>query len=182
LPHLPDPSVGRLADAALASSGMTPIRPRTCPGVLLDHRPFYDDPPPSIGSGDFLAREQPAPFRCLSRPPATHQRVHSRSKFSDLRPPLRPTGQRRSARLRSGPLTFWSATAATSSRSSTDTMENCRVGHLRARVYRGETRLSVEAQAIETETAPILSQYVPRVHRERNPAPMTLEPRLLEYT
>ncbi|EJK59654.1 hypothetical protein THAOC_20089, partial [Thalassiosira oceanica] len=63
----------------------------------------------------------------------------------------------RSARLRSGPLTFWSATAATSSRSSTDTMENCRVGHLRARVYRGETRLSVEAQAIETETAPILS-------------------------
>ncbi|EJK67020.1 hypothetical protein THAOC_11995, partial [Thalassiosira oceanica] len=72
LPHPSDPSVGRLADAALASSGMTPIRPRTCTGVLLDHRPFYDDPPPSIGSGDFLAREQPAPF--LSRPQATlHQ-------------------------------------------------------------------------------------------------------------
>ncbi|EJK64095.1 hypothetical protein THAOC_15203 [Thalassiosira oceanica] len=53
------------------------------PGVLQDHRPFYDDPPPRIGSGSFLASKQPAPFtnpfRRISRPQATlHQRVHSR--------------------------------------------------------------------------------------------------------
>ncbi|EJK71786.1 hypothetical protein THAOC_06740, partial [Thalassiosira oceanica] len=141
-------------DSAPTGMSLAPLDQR--PGVLQDHRPFYDDPPPRIGSGDFLASELPAPFtnpfRRLSRPQATlHQRVPSRPTSSDLRPPLSPRGQRSSAHLRSGPHTLWSATAATSSRSSTDTMENCRVGHLRARVYRGETRLSVEVQAIETD-------------------------------
>ncbi|EJK69093.1 hypothetical protein THAOC_09686 [Thalassiosira oceanica] len=154
------------------------------PGVLQDLRPFYDDLPPRIGSGDFLPSEQPAPFtnpfRRISPPQATlHQRVHSRPTSSDLRPPLSPRGQRSSAHLRSGPHTLRSATAATSSRSSTDTMENCRVGHLRARVYRGETRLSVEAQAIETDCShpePVRATCPPR-----EASPNALEPRLLGW-
>lgn len=178
MPHQTDPSVGRLADAAFASSGMSlaPLDQR--PGVLQDHRPFYDDPPPRIGSEDFLASEQPAPFRCLSRPPATlHQRVHSRPKFSDLRPPLRPTGQRRSALFRSGPLTFWSATAATSSRypiwrtASLGTFAPASTEERRGCLSKS---LAIDSNCVTHD--------VPRVHRGRNPSPLTLEPRLLEYT
>ena len=127
--YMPSGPISAASSAATdsASTGMSlaPLDQR--PGVLQDHRPFYDDPPPRIGSGDFLASEQPAPFtnpfRRLSRPQATlHQRVHSLPTSSDLRPLLRPRGQRGSAHLRSGPQTLRSATAATSSRSSTDTI------------------------------------------------------------
>ncbi|EJK72929.1 hypothetical protein THAOC_05487, partial [Thalassiosira oceanica] len=75
-------------DSASTGMSLAPLDQR--PGVLQDHRPFYDDPPPRIGSGDFLASELPAPstnpFRRLSRPQATlHQRVPSKTDV--VRPP-----------------------------------------------------------------------------------------------
>jgi len=166
-------------DSASTGMSLAPLDQR--PGVLQDHRPFFDDPPPRIGSGDLprkrATRPFTNPFRRLSRPQATlHQRVHSRPTSSDLRPPLSPSGQRSSAHLRSGPHTLRSATAATSSRSSTDTMENCRVGHLRARVYRGETRLYVEAQAIETRMLPSSTEDVHTPEPVRATCPPREEP------
>ncbi|EJK71012.1 hypothetical protein THAOC_07585, partial [Thalassiosira oceanica] len=122
-----------------------PVRPggeACCPadpmrrGTLRPRRAGHSDAAlaSSIGSGDFLA----SPFATTG-----YASPAGPLKTNVVRPPLRPRGQRGSAHIQSGPHTLRSATAATSSRSSTDTMENCRVGHLRARVYRGETRLSV---------------------------------------
>ncbi|EJK53646.1 hypothetical protein THAOC_26869 [Thalassiosira oceanica] len=108
-----DPSVGRLADAALASSGYaSPVGPLKTDVVR---------PPPSAET-EGAERLGPPPVR------TTHVTVsHSRHVIA----------------------LFYGYD-----------MENCRVGHLRARVYRGETRLYVEAQAIETRMLPSSTEDV----------------------
>ena len=104
---------------------MTPIRPRTSPGVHQDHRPsVYDDPPPRAPDlGDFLTSEPPAHSpahltnNLLRRLPRPHPVIdYEGPSSSELRPPTR--GQR---------LKFRSSTATTSSRSSGADTEDMRL-------------------------------------------------------
>ena len=159
-------SAASLAATASASTGMTPIRPRTSPGVHQDHRPsVYDDPPPRAPDlGDFLASEPPAHSpahltnNLLRRLPRPHPVIdYEGPSSSELRPPTR--GQR---------LKFRSSTATTSSRSSGADTEDMRL--LLSNSF-DASRLYVAIEQLHTEPV--------RVHSEKAP-PTTLEPRLLE--
>ncbi|EJK75132.1 hypothetical protein THAOC_03157 [Thalassiosira oceanica] len=182
---------------------MTPTRPRTCPGVYQDHRPsFYDDPPPSTGSGDFLASEQPAPLmnplRSLPHPQAALDRhvVHAEGPASSkLCPPAR--GQRitslRAIAATTSPRSFTDAIfcdrpitdAIFCDRPTTDAIFNDRPMALRSHYcycYPGaDTERYATAIALETLRSHRDSSYPEPVcvHHAGHP-PMTLEPRLLE--